>query len=129
MSARLCALLPLCISPDTTLAPLLWHRSSATPLAADIIVQDASSILAGPGLIFVESSHTLLQDVFTVQGGGERYYDNGKKHASRPSSDLGYVGYAKQAGIVESDAKAWWNNHRIAVETTVGVAARALGFD
>lgn len=80
--------LPLhgCTIPDGINGPVyVFLTSSSAPIAADINVQDASTILAGPGLIFVDALTTLLQEVFVIGASHDRnshgngHNDNGTK--------------------------------------------------
>lgn len=48
--------------------------------------------------------------------------------SSYPGADLGYVNLCMRTGQVNGDANEWWSNHPIAVQETIGVNARVVGW-
>jgi len=124
--------LPLhqCIIPEHVDGPVyVYITSDSTPLAADINVQDASSILAGPGLIFVEGSSSLLQNAFTFTdktAAAGQHQNKGKK--AMAGADLGYVGVCMMGDLNKSGT--WYEKpeNQMQIEQTVGIGCKVLGF-
>lgn len=125
--------LPLhqCIIPDHVDGPVyVWITSDSTPLAADINIRDGSSILAGPGLFFVEGSSSLLQNAFTftdkTAAAAGQYEKKGKK--AMAGADLGYAGVCKMGDLNKSGK--WYEKpeNQMQIEQTVGIGCKVLGF-
>lgn len=122
--------LPLsaCKIPEGVDGPVyVYLTSDDTPLAADIQVQDTTTILAGPGLIFVEGSSSVLQDVFSFQnnknGNNGVYRNKGRGNAN---ADLGYSNVCNMGGLNKSGT--WFQNNPMAVPQKVGIGCKVLGF-
>ncbi|GAA6064493.1 hypothetical protein JCM10212_002381 [Sporobolomyces blumeae] len=80
-----------CYVPPGINGPVLVYlTNTSTPLATNILVQNSVQIVAGPGLIFVDSQTTLLSSLFppTAPSGAHSLY----------SVDLGGYWIAKRKG-------------------------------
>lgn len=86
-------------------------------------------------LIFVEGSHSLLQNVFSLTlpqdqiAPGLNKQQKVKGRRSMAGSDIGYVDLAVQQNLVEGNATEWWGKHKIAIEQKEGVGARSIGWE
>ncbi|TNY21261.1 ferritin-like domain-containing protein [Rhodotorula diobovata] len=75
-----------CVVPAGVNGPVaVYLTNSSTPLATNVVIQAQQTIVAGPGLIFVDAEVTVLASVLSPLVGG------GAKHGSSASVDVEVV--------------------------------------